>query len=179
MNLKRSFCPVIKSETMFHRWKFPICRKTEHVHTHLPFRAHFSKHRSLADSGWLCLSELNQLSYLHWGLLGSEGITVSPRPTIRLLFSLKHLLGYGLSLKGMNWICSEWCVMQWGWLGRDILCASVLLLVRPPWGKLKTFCAWIFLWSCFVVATLIRMITLTVEAWDMPHCIRSLVQSQM
>lgn len=58
--------------------------------THAPFSAYSSKQQTLADSGGsdgALSTELNQLAYLLWGhavfagLLGSEGITVSPRAT--------------------------------------------------------------------------------------------------
>ncbi len=114
----------------------------QYILAHLPCSARLSKHQTLADSGGSdgsTSSELNQLADLQWGhavfagLPGSEGITVSPRPTNRPLHTLQHLLGFGPSLKGMNWICSEWGVMQWSQLDRAaILCrAPVLLFVRP------------------------------------------------
>lgn len=130
---------------------------TQYILAHLPFSARSSKHQTLADSGGndgSTSSELNQLAYLQWGravfagLLGSEGSTVSPRPTNRLphallhLLHLLHLLGFGPSLKEMNWICSEWvCDAMMRPTGRAALLytAPVLLFVRPEHEQTCSF----------------------------------------
>lgn len=114
---------------------------TQYIHAHLPFSAHLSKHQTLADSGG------SFVLYLLWaksislspvgpcGVCRPAGISVSPRPTNRLPHMLQHLPGFGSSLKGMNWICSEWGVMQWGQLGRAAILYSIVQYGTVLWSN--------------------------------------------
>lgn len=152
---------------------------TTYVYALPPFSARLSKHQALADSrgsDGSTSSELNQLAYLHWGhavfagLLGSEGITVSPRPANRLPHTPLHLLGFSPSLKGMNWICSEWCVIQWTRLGMDtVLCVLHFFSSPEPHEYMFFFIILILLCCC----SLRSQAHLTLKAWAIPHSMRS------
>lgn len=139
---------------------------TQDMHAHRLFSARLREQQTLADSGGSdgsTSSELNQLAYLQRGhaafagLPGSEGITASPRPTNSRPHTLQHLLGFGPSLRGKNWICSERGLIQWRRLGSS---SSVLHQKHKP----------THFFVCVLVVTLCCCIVIAV-----PGCIKSLI----